>query len=151
MKIGIISDHHGYITKQEIVKNLINLGYEVIDYGTNSNERIDHPDYAFLLGEKLNNKEVELGISLCKTGIGMAIGLNKVKGVMCAKINSKLDAKMAKEHNNVNALSFNEENTASEITDFIKIFLNAKFLGEKDESYQRRIDKIKAYEDHHES
>ena len=81
MKIGITSDHGGYDLKNKIIKYYRNK-IEIIDFGTNIKESVDYPDYAFKLGEAINNKEIDFGISICKTGIGMCIALNKIKGIV---------------------------------------------------------------------
>ena len=87
MKIGIVSDHRGYELKQDIINEL--KEYEIIDYGTYSNESVDYPDYAFKLGQKINEKEVEKGIAICGSGIGISIACNKVKNIRCAKVSNK--------------------------------------------------------------
>ena len=89
MKIGIVSDHRGYETKKKILKEIKNISF--IDYGTNSKESVDYPDYAFKLGKAINKKEVDLGIAICGSGIGMSIALNKVKGIRCARVTSIKD------------------------------------------------------------
>ena len=149
MKIGIVSDHRGYNLKKELIELLTKEGYFVNNYGTDSEVRIDYPDYAFILGEKIILKEVDLGIAICGTGIGMSIAMNKVKGVICAKIGNEVDAFKAKEHNNANALAFSSEKSAKEITKLIKIFISTKFL--ENAGYEERINKIKLYEESNES
>ena len=78
MKIGIASDHRGYETKQNLTKYLEDKGYTVINYGTNSSDRVDYTKYGFLLGEKVRDKEVEYGIAICGSAIGISIACNKV-------------------------------------------------------------------------
>ena len=144
MKIGITSDHGGYKLKTKLIKYL-NKKYEVIDFGTDSENSVDYPDYAIKLGKSISNKEIDYGIAICKTGIGMAIALNKVKGVMCAKLNNKKDAICARKHNGANAISM------SGMTSFFKAkCLVNNFFGESielEERHMRRINKIRSYED----
>lgn len=78
MKIGIVSDHRGYELKNKIIENLKNE-YEIIDYGPNNIESVDYPDYAFILGSKVVEKEVNFGVAICGSGIGISIACNKVK------------------------------------------------------------------------
>ena len=78
MKIGITSDHRGFKNKEILKEFLIKIGYDVIDYGTDSEMPADFPDYAFKLGDAIASKKVDLGIAICGTGIGMSIALNKV-------------------------------------------------------------------------
>ena len=86
MKIGLANDHRGYPLKEKIKKYLNKKGYEIIDYGTNSNESVDYTEYAFKIGEAIIKEEVELGIVICGTGIGISIACKKVKGRRCAKV-----------------------------------------------------------------
>lgn len=141
MKIGIVSDHRGVDIKSKIIKYLEKEGYQVINYGTNDYTSVDFPTYAFLLGDKLNNKEVDFGIAICGTGIGMSIALNKVKGIMCAKIDNPNDAMYAKMHNNANCIALSANKSFNQIKKMLKTFLNTSFS--KDEKYQRRINLIK--------
>lgn len=143
MKIGIASDHRAYERKEEL-KNL--LDYEIIDYGCFSTERVDYPKYAFLLSEAVINKEVDLGIVMCGTGIGVSIACNKVKKIRCAKIDNFDEAKSAKEHNNANILAFGaQSHTAEEIAKMIEIFINSTMLS--DECYKMRINQVEKYEE----
>ena len=148
MKIGIANDHQGYKLKEELKKLLMEEGHEIKDFGTDSEERIDYPMYAFKLGESIYKKEIEIGIAICGTGTGMSIACNKVKGIMCAKINNIEEAKMAKEHNNADILAFSSKNKKEEAMDMINAFIAADFR--LDQAYQRRIDQIKEYENNHE-
>ena len=81
MKIGIASDHRGYKLK-EFLKN--HLDYEMIDYGTTSEESVDYPDFGISLGEAVAKGNTDLGIAICGSGIGISIACNKVKGIRCA-------------------------------------------------------------------
>lgn len=147
MKIGIASDHRGYVLKKEIIKELKNE-YEIIDFGTDSEERVDYPDYAFKLGKAIQNKDIDLGIAICGTGIGISIALNKVKGVLCAKISNKEEAKLAKEHNHANAIAFSGSTKIEEAKEMILTFLNSKPNNEQ--AHLDRINKILKYEEENE-
>ena len=85
MKIGIANDHHGVSLKQELTRYLENLGYTVVNYGTDEETMVDYPDYAFKVGEDVRDKNIEYGILICNTGIGMSIAANKIKNVRCDK------------------------------------------------------------------
>ena len=147
MKIGIASEHRGYVLKKEIIKELKNE-YEIIDFGTDSEERVDYPDYAFKLGKAIQNKDIDLGIAICGTGIGISIALNKVKGVLCAKISNKEEAKLAKEHNHANAIAFSGSTKIEEAKEMILTFLNSKPNNEQ--AHLDRINKILKYEEENE-
>lgn len=143
MKIAIASDHRGYKLKQELI-NSLQEKYTIIDLGTNSEESVDFPKYGITLGETIKNKKADLGIAICGTGIGISIAVNKVKGVMCAKISNIEEAKLAKEHNNANVIALSGKTTKEEALKMIEKFLSS--TPNKEEKYQRRINKIKEYE-----
>ena len=143
MKIAIASDHRGYKLKQEIIENL-QKEYQIIDLGTNSEESVDFPKYGIALGEVIKNKKADLGIAICGTGIGISIAVNKVKGVMCAKISNIEEAKLAKEHNNANVIALSGKTPKEEALKMIEEFI--KSTPNKEEKYQRIINQIKEYE-----
>lgn len=147
MKIGIASDHGGYKLKEKLTKYLIGKGYTVIDYGTNSLDSVDYPDFAFELGEKVVKKESDFGIAICKTGIGMSIACNKVKGIRCAKIDSIRDAKYSKCHNNANIIAISNDKPLFIIKKMVNTFFSCESLVEK--RHINRIDKITRYENEH--
>ena len=143
MKIAIASDHRGYDLKTKLIKYLAKE-YKILDLGTNSEEEVDFPKYGIKIGETIKNQEADLGIAICGTGIGISIAANKVKGVMCAKISTKEEAKLAKEHNNANIIAISGKLNEDEAIEMVEIFLKA--TPNKEEKYQRRIDQIRKYE-----
>jgi ribose 5-phosphate isomerase B len=147
MKIGIAADHGGYKLKGELTKFLKKKGYNIIDYGTDSMDSVDYPDFAFKVAESVVNKKSDIGIAICKTGIGMTIACNKIKGARCAKIDSIRDARFAKEHNNANIIALNNDKPLFVIKRMISKFLDTKFSNE--ERHKKRLDKIERYENEH--
>lgn len=143
MKIGIASDHRGYQLKEQIKEKLNN--YEIIDYGTNSEESTDYPDYAFLLGENVREKKVDFGIAICGSGIGISIACNKVKGIRCAKVSNKEEAKITREDNDSNIVAFSEKVKLEDAIEIIETFIHTPFS--ELEKHRRRVNKIKAYEE----
>lgn len=143
MKIGITNDHRGVNRKKEIIKYLRSKRYEVIDYGPNSPESVDYPIYAFDIGKRISNKEVDLGILLCGTGVGMCIAANKVNGVRCANLNNIKEARLARQHNNANAIALASDMSMIRIKDILDVFLKAKFSDE--ERHIRRVNLIDSY------
>lgn len=123
MKIGIVSDHRGVYLKDILIEYLEHSGYEVMNYGTDTMESVDFPEYAFKLGDALVKKKIELGIAICGTGIGMSIALNKIKGIYCAKISNISEAMLCRSHNNANVISISadidEEQAKSMVDKFI--------------------------------
>ncbi len=147
MKIGIASDHRGVKYKKEIIEYLKSKNYTVIDYSKENTATDDYPDFAFKVCEKVVLKEVEIGILVCRTGIGMSIAANKVKGIRCAKINSEEDAILSRNDNGANVMTFNYTDSMENIKKYIDAFLNAEVIN--DERHQRRVDKITRYENEH--
>ena len=146
-KIYIASDHAGYEMKNQIINELAN-DYEFIDLGTNSNESVDYPTYAFKLCENVLQNNC-LGILICGTGFGMAIAANKVKGIRAVDIIDPKMAALAKEHNNCNVITLSGRfNTLENNIKIIKQFISAKYDGNSDvgKRHQRRIDLISKYE-----
>ncbi len=144
MKVGIASDHHGVAVKQILTKYLIDKGYNVTDYGTNSTNNIDYPDYAFKVGESIRDNKIDCGILICNTGIGMSIAANKVKGVRCARVTSQYDAKMTKRDNNANLISLSSRMNIEKIKRILDVFFETKYLNI--DRYNRRLEKISNYE-----
>ncbi len=142
MKIGIVSDHNGYQLKNKIIKKIKIVDF--IDLGTDSTDSTDYPDYAFRLCEKIKNGEVDLGIAICGSGIGMSIACNKVKGIRCARITSIKDVKVTKNDNNANVIAFTGNMNFNKVKRIIEEFINTPFSGE--EKHNRRINKISEYE-----
>ena len=145
MKIGIASDHRGVKIKKQVIEYLLSKKYEVINYGTNTEESVDHPLYAFVVGRAIRDNQIDIGILICGTGIGMCIAANKVGGVRCAKVDNVYDAKMSRIHNNANVLSFGSKMPLYKAKDVVDAFLKSKFVGS--DKYQLRNDMIDNYKD----
>lgn len=146
MKIGIASDHRGYKLKEGI-KDSIKEVCEIVDFGTDSEESCDYPDFAFKLGEAVANKEVDYGVAICGSGIGISIACNKVKGVRCAKVSNPEQASITRKDNNSNIVAFSENNTIEDALRIINNFINTPFSTE--EKHIRRVNKIIEYEEQH--
>ncbi len=150
MKIGIASDHRGFETKQKMTKYLEEKGYDVIDYGTNDTTRVDYTKYGFILGENVSNHNVDYGIAICGSAVGISIACNKVKGIRCGKINSVKEAIHAKENDFVNVIAISGEADFNLNTEIVAAFLNSK-ENLIDPVYKKRVDQIIDYERYHES
>ena len=147
MKIAIASDHRGVEYKKEIIEYLNSKNYIVVDCSPKNTPTDDYPDFAFKVCEKVVNREADIGILLCRTGIGMSIAANKVKGIRCAKINSKDDAVLSRNDNGANVMAFNYTEDMNHIKEYIDAFINAEVIN--DARHQRRVNKIIAYEEEH--
>ena len=144
MNIGIANDHRGVKVKQFLTEYLTNLGYNVINYGTDAEEPADFPDYAKKLGLGVLASEVDLGIAICGTGIGMSIALNKMKGIYCAKVSTKSESALCKSHNNANSIAISEEMDRELMKEVVKTFIETPFSNI--DRYKRRNNKIKDIE-----
>ena len=144
MKIGFASDHRGLKLKEELIAYFKD-SYEITDYGTNSEESTDYPDYAFKLGESVVNNEVDFGVAICGSGIGISIACNKVKGIRCAKVSNSEEAKYTRNDNDSNIVAFGEKTSLEEAIEIVKTFINTPFSNL--EKHSRRINKITMYEE----
>jgi ribose 5-phosphate isomerase B len=140
MKIALGADHGGFELKNKIARQLAAEGIEVADFGTNSADAVDYPDYARQVGEQVAAHQADCGILVCGTGIGMAIAANKVPGIRAANVTSEHEAQLSREHNNANVLALGgrilDDATAAKIVDR---WLHTPFAGGR---HQRRVDKI---------
>ncbi len=149
MKIGIASDHRGLRLKTKLIKYLVKKKFEVLDYGTNTTDSVDYPIYAFRLGEAIINHEVDYGIAICGSGIGISIACNKVKGIRCAKVDSPKEAKATRCDNDANILALNGSMPTFKALDIVDAFFKTPFSNE--ERHNRRIALIKDYEEQHDT
>lgn len=138
MRIGIANDHRGVNLKKKIMNYLHEKDIMCINYGTDSNESCDYVDYAIKLCNAVNNKEVDLGILICGTGIGMSIAANKVNGIRCARVVNSNEASLAREHNMANVIAIGE--SVSDVFDIVDKFINTK--ESTDERHIRRVNKV---------
>ena len=145
MKIGMACDHGAYTYKEEIKQMLIDEGHEVVDCGCHGTNSVDYPDMAKACADLVVNEEVDKGIVMCGTGIGISIAANKVKGIRAAVCSEPFTAKMARVHNNCNILAFGARVVGAELAKMIvETWLDAEFEGGR---HQRRVDLITAIEE----
>lgn len=143
MRLGITNDHRGYKLKVELLEKL-KKDYEVIDYGAKGTENVDYPLYAFKLGEALTNKEIDFGIAICGSGIGISIACNKVKGIRAARVISLEDVIETRGDNDANIICLNENMSLDMAYNLIITFITTPFSNL--ERHIRRINQIKEYE-----
>lgn len=140
MKVAIGSDHGGYELKEEVKVFLKREGVEYIDYGTNSLESVDYPEFGKKVAEAVKDEECDRGIVICGTGIGISISCNKVKGIRCALCSDTYSARMSVEHNNAQVLALGGRVIGKDLAlEIVSTWLKASFQGER---HKRRVDKI---------
>ena len=145
MKIGIGNDHAAIDLKNEIVNHLIEKGYDVVNYGINEGEKIDYPLMGEEVGNAVVNKEVDLGILICGTGVGISLAANKVNGVRACVCSEPYSASLSRRHNNTNIIAFGARVVGDELAKMIvDSWLEAEFEGGR---HQRRIDIFKEIEE----
>ena len=145
MKIAIGADHRGFGLKEKIKEHLSEHGVEVKDFGTVGEEPCDYPDVAKVLAEAVGKGEVESGILVCNSGIGMSIVANKVKGVRVALCRDVQDAKASRSHNDANLLTLGAGRTDPKSSfEIIETWLKTPFEGGR---HERRVKKIEEMEE----
>jgi len=146
MKIGIAADHAGFEHKEHLLKKLREEGYAVQDYGALAYDASDdYPDIILPLGLALSRKEVDRGIAVCGSGVGVAIAANKIPGVRAALISDYYSAHQGVEHDDMNLICLGGRVLGPMlIGDIVKAFLEADF--QREERFQRRLDKVLALE-----
>jgi len=143
MKIAIASDHAGFELKEILKKTLSE--YELVDFGTYSEESMDYPDTGFPAAEAVANGECERGILICGSGIGMSITANKVKGIRAALCHCTDFARLSRQHNNANIIVLPGRFIAHHLAEeMIKIFMETPFMSGR---HEVRISKMKIYEE----
>ena len=145
MKIGFASDHRGYSLKEKLKETFQKEGIEIVDFGTDSEVSTDYPDYAYKLGESVSKKEVDFGVAVCGSGIGISIACNKVRGVRCAKVDSVEDVIATRNDNDANIIAFGEKMSYDKAYELVKTFINTPCSME--EKHVRRRNKLKEYEE----
>ncbi|MFT7650137.1 MAG: RpiB/LacA/LacB family sugar-phosphate isomerase [Candidatus Poriferisodalaceae bacterium] len=141
MRIAIGNDHAGYEMKLHLIEQLRQADYDVTDFGTHSTESVDYPDYAAAVAAAILDEQVDRGIVVCGTGVGVAIAANKVKGIRAAQASDIYTAHQAVEHNDVNVLALAGKIVGDVLAwEMVKAFLNAEFAGE--ERLVRRVQKL---------
>lgn len=139
-RIAVGCDHGGLELKHALVSCLEGWGWYVLDQGCHSEDSVDYPDYAFAVTSKVTDGEVELGLLVCGTGIGMCIAANKVPGIRAALCSETYSAEMARKHNDANVLCIGGRVVGVELAQAVlAAFLQASFEGGR---HQRRLDKI---------
>ena len=146
MKIGFGCDHAAIDLKNELIEYMTEKGYECVDYGTNYDEngeiiKCDYPAKGEEVGRAVVSKEVDYGVLMCGTGIGISIAANKVPGVIAAVCSEPYSAKLTKQHNNANIIAFGARIVGSEMAKaIVDAWLDAKYIGSG--RHERRVNMI---------
>ena len=140
MRIAIGTDHRGFSLRAKLIDLLNQLGHEVVDIGTFTPDAIDYPDVAAQVADKVSRGEVERGILVCGTGLGMCIAANKFRGVRATPCHDDITAELSRRHNDSNVLCLSADLLGERLIDrMIEIWLAAPFDGGR---HLRRVQKI---------
>ena len=149
MRIAVGSDHAGFALKEAVRAELVRLGHEVTDVGTDSGTvSVDYPDFAIPVAERVAHGEADRGVVVCATGIGVSIAANKVEGVRASVVTSDETARLTRQDNDSNVLALGGR-TAPSVEDalrWLRVWLETPFAGGR---HERRVDKIRSYERDH--
>jgi ribose 5-phosphate isomerase B len=140
MRIVLTADHAGVDLKDLLAAWLAEQGHDILDLGTNSHESVDYPRYGAMLAEALADGRAERGISVCGSGIGVAIAANRNPACRCAQVAEPLSATLARQHNDCNAIAIGARLIGVEMAKAcVAAFLSSDFLGGR---HQRRVDQL---------
>lgn len=144
MKIAVASDHRGFAVKSKILNMVSAMGHQGLDFGPESGEMVDYPDFASKVGRSVSHHEVDRGILICGSGMGMCIVANKFDGVRAAPCHDDLTAEMSRLHNDSNVLCLSADLLGERLVHrMVEIWLATEFEGGR---HTRRLDKISAIE-----
>jgi ribose 5-phosphate isomerase B len=144
MQIGLACDHGGFELKEELKAFLRTIGFEPIDMGTFTEDSVDYPDFGILVAEKVSRGELEKGILICGTGIGMSILANKFPRVRAALVNDLYSCRCSREHNDSNILVIGGRIVGRDLAkEIVKVWLETPFAGGR---HKKRLEKIEALE-----
>jgi ribose 5-phosphate isomerase B len=146
MRIAIASDHAGFHLKEGVLAFLGESGYQVEDYGTDSDESVDYPDFGRRVAEAVAGGSHDRGILICGTGIGMSMTANKVPGIRAAQCEDCFTARASREHNDANILCLGSRVIGMGLAlDIVEVWLASEFSG--DERHRRRLGKVASIEE----
>src|SRR6266545_491612 len=141
MRIAIGADHGGYPLNERMIKELDAAGHEILDFGTHVSRPDDYPDYALKVGQAIQDKQAEIGVLICGSGVGAAVAANKLLGIRAALCGDTYSAHQSREHDDCNVLCLGARVTGEELAlEIVRAFVAARFTGE--ERHLRRLEKI---------
>lgn len=145
MRVGVGCDHGGFDLKEAVVEVLKELQAEVVDYGTHSRDSVDYPDFGRAVAQAVRQGEVDFGVIMCGTGIGISIAANKVPGIRAALCSDPYSARMAREHNDAQILAMGARVVGPGLAqEIVRAFFSARFAGGR---HERRVQKIQLIEE----
>lgn len=142
MRIAIAADHAAFALKTLLANWLREEGHDVLDLGTDSDARVDYPDYGYAIGRAIMDGDAERGVALCGSGIGISIAVNRAPGCRCALVSEPLSASLARQHNDANVIALGARLIGEDMAKAcILAFLTTGFAGDR---HTPRVDKLGA-------
>ncbi len=139
-KIGLTADHAGFALKSRLAEYIANKGYQIVDLGPQTDDRVDYPDYGYKLAEAIAAGDVDAGIGICGSGIGISMALNRYTAVRAALCHDVTTAQLARQHNNANVLVLGARLIGPDVaTACVDTFLNTAFEGGR---HAGRVEKL---------
>ena len=136
-------DPGGFSLKTVLIEQLIESGHEVLDLGTDSNERVDYPDFAEAVAKSVASGEAEFGLLVCGSGIGVCMVANKISGIRAATIHDVTSAHLSREHNDANIICMGERLIGPEVAkEALDVFLASEFQEGRHLNRVKKIDNI---------
>ncbi len=143
MKIAIASDHRGIAVKKRILRHLADMGQEGVDLGPEASESVDYPDYAAKVANAITQKEVDRGILICGSGIGMSIAANRFAGVRAALCHDEFNAEICRRHNDANIMCLSADLLTEQlVARMVDVWVKTPFEGGR---HSRRLEKLEEY------
>lgn len=140
MKIALASDHGGFELKEKLKKYLLDRNYDVVDLGTHSEESVDYPEYGRKCAEAVASEQVDRGVVVCGSGIGISIAANRIAKARCALCTSVEMARLSRQHNDANMIAMGGRLTSEELAyQMLDTWLNTEFEGGR---HQRRVNAL---------
>jgi ribose 5-phosphate isomerase B len=140
MRIALAADHAGYALKDELAAWLREQGHDIVDLGTNGPDSVDYPEFGSKLARAVGSGEVDRGVAVCGSGIGISIAVNRDPRCRCARVDEPLSAALAREHNDANVLALGARLVGADMAKAcIAAFLGTDFAGGR---HQRRVDQL---------
>ncbi|MBS0261177.1 MAG: ribose 5-phosphate isomerase B [Planctomycetes bacterium] len=144
MRIAVASDHRGFAIKTKILTLVAELGHQALDFGTDSSESVDYPDFAVKVAKAISDRQIDRGILICGTGMGMCITANKFPGVRACTCHDDLTAEMSRRHNDANVLCLSADLLGDRLVNrMVDLWLKTEFEAGR---HARRIEKINQIE-----
>jgi ribose 5-phosphate isomerase B len=138
--IAIASDHAGFSLKNKLKQKLNNLGFEVLDLGTNDTKSVDYPDFGYAMASAIKDNKASRGVLVCGSGIGISISANRHNNIRAALVHDSLGAKMSRLHNDANVIVFGGRMIGMDVAlDCLQTFLNTNFEGGR---HALRVEKL---------